>query len=91
MGAGDISTGLMTGLQMGRLRNRGLITGGEKEFSLLRSVQTESGPIRAPMQWVPGPLSPEINYLGHEADHPPTSSAENKDVWIYTFTALMPS
>ena len=27
-----------------------------------------------PVQWVPGPLSPEVDWPGHEADYIPSSS-----------------
>jgi hypothetical protein len=39
-----------------------------------------------PIQWVPGPLSPRINWLGREADHSPPCSAEVKNAWSYTST-----
>jgi hypothetical protein len=34
--------------------------------------------IQPPIQWVPGALSPRLKQLGHEADHSPSSSAEDK-------------
>jgi hypothetical protein len=37
------------------------------------------GVSQPPTQWVPRSLSPEIERLGREADHSPTSSAEVKN------------
>jgi hypothetical protein len=37
------------------------------------------GPNHPPIKWVPGALSLEIKWLGHEADHSPPSSAEVKE------------
>jgi len=42
------------------------------------------GPTQLPIQWVPGSLSLEVKWPGHEADHSPPSSAEIKNVWSYT-------
>jgi hypothetical protein len=39
-------------------------------------------------EWVPGVLPPELKWLGHEADHLPPASAENKNEWSYTSTPL---
>jgi hypothetical protein len=44
------------------------------------------GPIRPPIQKVPGALSLGINRPGREADHSPTSSAEVKNARSYTST-----
>jgi hypothetical protein len=44
------------------------------------------GPTQPPNQWVPGPLSLQVKWLGHEADHSPPPSAEVKNTWSHTFT-----
>jgi hypothetical protein len=43
------------------------------------------GPTQPPIQWVPGTLSLGVQRPEREADHSPTSSAEVKNVWSYTF------
>jgi len=53
---------------------------GAGNFSL-NCVQIGSYPIQSPIKWVLGALS-----LGHEANHPPLSSAKVKSVWCYTST-----
>jgi hypothetical protein len=42
--------------------------------------------LSAPIQWVPGTVSPEVKRPGREADHSPPTSAEVKKMWIYTST-----
>jgi hypothetical protein len=44
--------------------------------SLLYSVQTHSGPIYLPNQWISGALSSRVKWPGSEADHLPPSSDE---------------
>jgi hypothetical protein len=44
------------------------------------------GPTKTPVKWVPGVLSPGLKRLGHEADHLPPTSAENKNEWSHTST-----
>jgi hypothetical protein len=39
------------------------------------------GPTQPPIQWVLG-----VKWLGGEADHSPTNSAEVQNTWIYTST-----
>jgi hypothetical protein len=39
-----------------------------------------------PIQWVSGAFSPGVKRPGREADHSPLTSAEMKNVWIYTST-----
>jgi len=41
-------------------------------------------PTQPPVQWVLGPLSLGVKWLGCEADHSPLSSAEAKNAWSYT-------
>jgi hypothetical protein len=48
-------------------------------FSLLYSVQTESGAHLTLYTTVPGVLSPGVKRPGREADHSPLSSAEVKN------------
>jgi hypothetical protein len=57
-----------------------------QEFSLLQVVQTGSGvhPTSYPM--VPGALSPGVKWQVREANHSPPTSAEVKEMWIYTIT-----
>jgi hypothetical protein len=38
------------------------------------------------IKWVLGAISSEIKWSGHEADHSHSSSAEVKNIWIYTTT-----
>jgi hypothetical protein len=47
-------------------------------FLLSTSSRPVLGPIQPPIQRVPGDLSPEVKWLGHEADHSPPTSAEVK-------------
>jgi hypothetical protein len=41
-------------------------------------------PTQPPIQWVPGTLYLGVKQPGHEADHPPLSSAEVKNVCART-------
>jgi len=43
-------------------------------------------PTHPPIQWIPGAISLGIKRPGREADHSPTSSAEDKNAWSYTST-----
>lgn len=56
-----------------------MIPSGCKRLSLLHSVQTSSGATQAHSQWVPGALSPGINWPWHVTDHLPRSSAKIKN------------
>jgi len=47
--------------------------------------------VHLPVQWVPGILSLGVKWLGHEADHPSSSSAKVKNVWSYTSTPPLSS
>jgi hypothetical protein len=55
-------------------------------FSLHHRVQTGSGALQPPIQWVSGTLSLGVKRPGREADHSPPSSAEVKNAWSYTST-----
>jgi len=43
-------------------------------------------PIQPPIQWVPGVISTGVKRPRREANYSPPSSAEIKNVWIYTST-----
>jgi hypothetical protein len=47
-----------------------------RNFSLIYSLQTDSGPTSPPVEWAPGTLSPGVKRQGREADHSHSSSAE---------------
>jgi hypothetical protein len=53
-----------------------------KEIALSMSSRQALGSTQAPIQWIPGSVSP-----GCEADHSPPTSADVKKMWIYTSTA----
>jgi hypothetical protein len=49
-------------------------------------------PTQPPIHWVPGTFSLGLKQLGHEADHPPPSSAEVKECMeLYLHFPNMPS
>ena len=50
-----------------------------RRLSLLHSVQTSSGATQAHIQWVPGAVSPGVNWPWHVTDHLPRSSVETKN------------
>jgi hypothetical protein len=72
----DSSVGIATGY---RLIGQGLIPDSETHFSLLHSVQTDSGSHTTPFQWVPGILSPGVKRLGRGSVHSPPTNAEVKN------------
>jgi hypothetical protein len=43
-------------------------------------------PTQPHIQWIPGALSSGVKRPGREADHSPPTSAEVKEIWIYTAT-----
>jgi len=61
-----------------RLGDRGLIPGGGWELFLTPC------PDQPPIQWVPGALSLQLKWPGHEANCPLSSSAKVKNMWSYT-------
>jgi hypothetical protein len=67
----------------GRLRHRGLISGGGRRFSPLQSVQTGSG-----AHSVPGFLSRGVKQPGREADLSSPFSAEIKNAPPYWYLYL---
>jgi hypothetical protein len=44
-------------------------------------------PTHSLTQWEPGALSLDVHRAGREADHSPSSSADVKTAWSYTFTS----
>jgi hypothetical protein len=46
------------------------------------------GPIQPPIQWVPGALSLEIKWPGHEAYHSPPSSAVKECMKLYLHSPI---
>jgi hypothetical protein len=56
------------------------------ETHFLRMSRPVLVPTQPPIQWVPGAISPGIKRPGREADHSPLTSAEVKEIWIYTST-----
>jgi len=58
----------------------------EVTFSLCHCVHTKSG-----AHWASHAMNIGVSFprsrAGREADHPPTTSAEVKNTWSYTFTA----
>jgi hypothetical protein len=89
------SVTMVTKLQVGKQRNWNSICGrGKASFSITTIYRSALGPTLSPTQCVPGPISPGIKQLAHEADHSPPTSAEVKNSWSHTsippqvFTAL---
>jgi hypothetical protein len=76
----DSSIAIATGLQAGRPKNRDSISGMVKRFFLF-SINSRPAlkPTQPLIQWVPGLLFPGIKRPKREADHIPSSSAEDKD------------
>jgi hypothetical protein len=72
----DISVDIATGYG---LDGRGSIPGKGQIFLFSTASIPVLGPVQPAIQWVPGPLSPEVKRQGREADHSPPSSAEAKN------------
>jgi hypothetical protein len=60
----------------------------DREFSLLYIVHNSSWAYRASYSVGTEALSPEVKWLGYEADHSFLFSAKVKNVCSYTFTLL---
>jgi hypothetical protein len=73
-------------LGAGQLRGWSLSPGGVKNFLFSTSSRLALGSTQPPIQWVLGALSPEVKWLGCEADHSPPPSVEAKKIWMYTST-----
>jgi hypothetical protein len=65
---------------------RSLSPGRGRVFLLSTSSRPVLEPTQRPIQWVAGALSPGAKRPGREADHTPPTTAEVKNIWIYTFT-----
>jgi hypothetical protein len=57
----------------------GSIPAGEETFLYSTASRPALVPIQPPTQWVPGTLSLGAQWMGRQADHSPTSSAEAKN------------
>jgi hypothetical protein len=44
------------------------------------------GPTQPPIEWLPGALSLGVKRPGRKVDHPPPSTAQEKNMWHYTST-----
>jgi len=72
-----------------RLQARRLALGFRQGQGFLLSAtawRPALGLTQSPIRWVPGALSPLVNWLGHEADHTSPFSTEIKNAWSYTST-----
>jgi hypothetical protein len=58
---------------------------GLEIFLFTTTARMALGPTQPPIQWIPGALSLGAKWLGHEADHSLSSSAD-KNMWSYTST-----
>jgi hypothetical protein len=76
------------GLRAGRPRGRSSSPSRRKIFLFLTLFVPVLGPTQTPIQWVLRALSLGVKRQEHEADHPPPTSAEVKNTWIYTSTSL---
>jgi hypothetical protein len=57
-------------------------------FLFTTMLRSTLGPIKPPIQWLPGALSLGVKWPEYEADHSPPAIAEVKIAWSYT-TALL--
>jgi hypothetical protein len=87
-GSRDMSVGIATGYGLDDQEGGSSRPGRVKKNSLLYIVQTGSGvhPTSYPMDT--GGSYPEVKRQGREADHSPPTSAEVKELWIYTSTPI---
>jgi hypothetical protein len=60
-----------------------------KNYLFLKISRLALEPAQPSVWWILAVLSPGVKRLGHEADHPPSSSAEIKNEWSYTSTFLV--
>jgi hypothetical protein len=86
-----VRDGIATSYGAGRPRGRSSSPGTVKNFLLSRSSRTALRPTQPPFQWVPGALSTGVKRSGREFYHSPPTSAEVKNMWIYTSTPHTPS
>jgi hypothetical protein len=62
-------------LRAARPRGRSSSPGRVQNFLFSTASRPALGSIQPPIQWVPGALSPEVKWLGREADHSLPNSA----------------
>jgi hypothetical protein len=74
--------GSVVGISRGRSSSPGRV----KNFLFSTSSRHALGPTQPPIQWVPVFFPPGVKWQGREAHHSPSTSAEVKKMWIYTFT-----
>jgi hypothetical protein len=68
------------------------IEGSEQEMFLFSTSSRQIlGRNRPPIQWVMSTLSPEVKRPQRDANHSPSSTAEVKNAWRYTFSPHMSS
>jgi hypothetical protein len=72
-------------LRHGWSRNRGWFQAWARDFSLFKSIQTDSGAHVASYSPVVGTLFPGVNLPESEAEHMPSSVAVFKNEWNYNF------
>jgi hypothetical protein len=73
-------------LRVGRQRNRCSVLHRDKGFFLYSSRQA-LGDTTPPIQEVAGLLTPGVKTPEREVDYSPSSSAECKNAWRYTYTS----
>jgi hypothetical protein len=64
--------------------------GRGKNFLFPTSSRPALGSTQPPSQWVPRAHSLGVKWLGYEADHSPPTSAEVKQMWIYSIYMSTP-
>jgi hypothetical protein len=68
------------------MKNRGSISGQGQGICLFSTTARPAlQPIQPPIQWVPWPDFPGVQWPGHEADHSPPHRAEGNNEWRYTY------
>jgi hypothetical protein len=60
-----------------------------KNFLFSTSSRPALGPIERLIQWVPRDHSPGVKRPGYEAEHSTLSSAEVKEMWIFTLSICL--
>jgi hypothetical protein len=85
MGSRDSVVGTATGYGLDDLGVGVQVPVGSRIFSSPRRALA-LGPTKPSIQWIPGALSPGVKRPRREADHSPPTSAEAKNMWIYTST-----
>jgi hypothetical protein len=69
-------------------RPKGRSRGRVKNFLFSTSSRRALyGSAQPPIQWVPRNFSPGVRRSGRETGHSPPANVENKEMWIYTYTA----